>query len=67
MGGYWYQNLISFTQEIMTFIRGGWVTNTDVIILYIHNLLLKLAYFQFHGEKGVNEIQYYATNLTHMI
>jgi len=23
-------------------------------ISYIHNLLLKLAYFQFHGEKGVN-------------
>ena len=51
----------------MTYIKGGWVSNTDVIILYIHNLLLKLAYFQFCGEKGVNEIQYYATNLTHMI
>ena len=39
----------------MTYIKGGRVSNTDVIILYIHNLLLNLAYFQFHGEKGVNE------------
>ena len=38
----------------MTYIKGGWVSNTDVIILYIHNLLLKLAYILFHGEKGVN-------------
>ena len=54
MGGYLFQNLISFTEEIVTYIKGGWVSNTDVIILYIHNLLLILAYILFHGKKGVN-------------
>ena len=30
--GYWFQNLISFTYEIRTNMKGGWVSNTDVII-----------------------------------
>ena len=41
---------------IPTVYQGGWVPNTDVIISYIHNLLLKIAYFQFLWEKGVIEI-----------
>ena len=44
MGGYLFQNLISYIEEIATYIKGGWVSNTDVIILYIHNSILNLAF-----------------------
>ena len=43
-------------------MKGGWVAKTDFKILYIHNLLLKLPYFQFHGGKGVNEKVYFLLN-----
>ena len=33
VGGYLFQNPISYTEEIVTYIKGGWVSNTDVIIL----------------------------------
>ena len=44
VGGYLIQNLISFAKEIWTYINGGWVTNADVTIQYIHNFLLNLAF-----------------------
>ena len=47
VGGYLFQNIISFEEEIVTYIKGGWVSNTDVTISYIHFLLFFFAYFHF--------------------
>ena len=58
MGGYLFQNLISFTEEIVTYIKGGWVSNTDVIILYIHNSLLNLIIFAKQSEDKKIKISY---------
>ena len=58
VGGYLFQNIISFEEEIVTYVKGGWVSNTDVTISYIHFLFFFFAYFHFHGKKGVNENEY---------
>ena len=49
VGGYLFQNIISFEEEIVTYIKGGWVSNTDVTISYIHFLLffLHISTFQY--------------------
>ena len=52
MGGYLFQNLISFTEEIVTYIKGGWVSNTDVTISYIHILFFFLHISTFMEKRG---------------
>ena len=47
-GWVWFQILISFSWEIVTYITGGWVPNTVVIILSIQIFLLKLAFFHLY-------------------
>ena len=33
VGGYLFQNIISFEEEIVTYVKGGWVTNTDARVV----------------------------------
>ena len=52
VGGYLFQNIISFEEEIVTYIKGGWVSNTDVTISYIHILFFFLHISTFMEKRG---------------
>ena len=52
VGGYLFQNTISFEEEIVTYIKGGWVSNTDVTISYIHILFFFLHISTFMEKRG---------------
>ena len=45
----------SFTEEIVTYIQGGRVSDTDVIILYIHTSLLNLAFITENCENSTHD------------
>ena len=45
--------------EFRTYIKGGWVSNTDVIISYIHNFISNFAFYHWNSVKIVLFVEPY--------